>query len=108
MHGQGGTSALPTAKAKILHGGTFVTICRLASCNFSVTAQGVTFSHPKFSDSCIGVVNLTILIQIKNEGDWSNCSRMCLYTKLILRKLDFQFFFQRGTTGVHVVNLHMI
>ena len=50
----------------------------------------------------IGVVNLTILIQLKNKGDWSNCKRMCWCIQLILRKLDFQLFFQPGNASVHV------
>ena len=50
----------------------------------------------------IGVVNLTILIQLKNERDWINSKRVCWCTKLIFEKLDFQLFFQPGTASVHV------
>ena len=67
MHGQGGTSPLPAAKAKILHGGTFATICRLASCSFSVTAQGVTFSHPKFSNLKVQIPAGAVLEQNQFE-----------------------------------------
>ena len=67
MHGQGGTSPLPAAKAKILHGGTFATICRLTSCSFSVTAQGVTFSHPKFSNLMVQIPAGAVLEQNQFE-----------------------------------------